>query len=74
MLPTPWAYRACMVYSGKQSLPAHLSCHLHLGQDFGLARTLAHRGDTLPSLAPADGATVVTTHGYVAPEYARTGE
>ncbi|KAK9842331.1 hypothetical protein WJX81_007193 [Elliptochloris bilobata] len=42
--------------------------------DFGLARTLGHKDDTLPSLAPADGASVVGTHGYVAPEYARTGE
>ena len=48
-----------------------LRCHAI--QDFGLARTLAHRGDTLPSLAPADRASVVTTHGYVAPEYATTG-
>ena len=50
-----------------------MSSRLHRCQDFGLARTLAHRGDALPSLAPVDGATVVTTHGYVAPEYARSG-
>jgi serine/threonine protein kinase len=42
-------------------------------QDFGLARMLTHKCDTLPSLAPADGASVVGTHGYVAPEYSSTG-
>ena len=41
--------------------------------DFGLARRMQSRGDDFTVLAP-EATVVMGTFGYVAPEYARTGE
>ena len=41
--------------------------------DFGLARRMQSRGDDFSVLAP-EATVVMGTFGYVAPEYARTGE
>ena len=41
--------------------------------DFGLARRMQSRGDDFTVLAP-EATVVMGTFGYVAPEYARTGD